>query len=145
MPQDAISLLTADHRAVERLFEQYQSASGEQKKTIAAQVVEALTVHALIEEQHFYSPARQADPGMVQHGAEEHQKMKQIFARMSALAPESELDSAVQELQQVVADHVEEEENELFPHVREAMGDRLEQMGQELEQAKRTVLQAAQQ
>jgi hemerythrin superfamily protein len=53
--QDAIDLLESDHREVEALFEEFESSeSQEGKRELAAQICEALTVHAEIEEEIFY-------------------------------------------------------------------------------------------
>ena len=47
--QDAITLLKADHRKVEELFEKYESARGK-KADIAKQICMELTIHTMIEE-----------------------------------------------------------------------------------------------
>jgi hypothetical protein len=45
--QDAVALLTADHRAVEQLFEQYQETSDQsQKSDLARQIGVELIVHS---------------------------------------------------------------------------------------------------
>jgi len=51
--QDAIALLTADHRKVEGLFEKYESARAK-KADIAKQICMELTIHTMIEEEIFY-------------------------------------------------------------------------------------------
>ena len=57
--QDAITLLKADHRKVEALFEKYESARG-RKAEIAHQICLELTVHTIIEEEIFYPACRAA-------------------------------------------------------------------------------------
>jgi hemerythrin superfamily protein len=53
--QDAIKLLTQDHREVEQLFEQFEKASKDEKKEqIARKICTELKVHAMIEEEIFY-------------------------------------------------------------------------------------------
>ena len=56
------------------------------------------------------------------------------------MGPEShEFGSTVQELMEGVEHHVQEEEGEMFPKVREVFDeDELEQLGQDLESAKGT-------
>ncbi len=52
---DAIAILKADHRLVEELFEQFEKASGgDRKKKLAVQICTELTAHAMIEEEIFY-------------------------------------------------------------------------------------------
>src|ERR1700722_10194082 len=53
--QDAIALLKADHRQVEKWFEQFESTrSDERKQKLAQQCCQALKVHTEIEEEIFY-------------------------------------------------------------------------------------------
>ena len=53
--KDAIALLKADHREVERYFEEFEKArSDDRKQELAAKICAALTVHATIEEEIFY-------------------------------------------------------------------------------------------
>ena len=52
--RDAISLLKEDHRAVEKLFKQFEKAKGEgRKKELALRICLELTVHTRIEEEIF--------------------------------------------------------------------------------------------
>ncbi len=53
--QDAIALLKEDHRAVEKLFEEFESAKGAgRKEKLARQICLELSVHTKIEEEIFY-------------------------------------------------------------------------------------------
>ena len=50
-PQDAIALLKADHRKVEGLFEDFEKASGsDRKQKLARQICLELKVHTILEE-----------------------------------------------------------------------------------------------
>ena len=64
-PDDAITMLTADHRQVRALFQQYADTSDPYLKQIIAEHVFAeLTLHMLLEETVFYpAVAEQADRG----------------------------------------------------------------------------------
>lgn len=56
---DAVALLKADHRLVENLIEKFEkSTRNENKQKIAQQICLELSVHAMIEEEIFYRPAR---------------------------------------------------------------------------------------
>lgn len=51
---DATHILTADHRAVEDLFEKYENSSGvDRKRKIADKICQELKIHSLIEEEIF--------------------------------------------------------------------------------------------
>jgi hemerythrin superfamily protein len=54
-PQDAIALLKADHRAVEELFEKFESTkSAAKQKALALEICTELVIHTMIEEEIFY-------------------------------------------------------------------------------------------
>ena len=57
--QDAISLLTADHRKVAELFNKYENTRG-RKAALAKQICMELTIHTIIEEEIFYPACREA-------------------------------------------------------------------------------------
>jgi hemerythrin superfamily protein len=77
---------------------------------------------------------------MVAEALEEHQEAKALLEELEELGPDShEFGSKLQELMEGVEHHVQEEEGEMFPKVRERFDEgQLEQLGQELESAKGT-------
>ena len=145
---NAIDLLKNDHRTVEELFRQYEGikdgTDDAAKEELVAQICDALTIHAQIEEQVFYPAARRVlqEQGqeLLNEAAVEHQTQKDIVARLE-MAPTSDplYDAGVQVLSEYVKHHVREEENELFPKVRAtdldlaALGRQLAKRKQELE------------
>jgi len=145
---DAISLLKADHKAVDQMFKEYEAlkTGGKAAKVrVAMQICDALTVHATIEEEIFYPAARLHGAevrDLVDEAAVEHQTLKDIIARLRA-APSSDplYDAGVKVLSEYVKHHVKEEENELFPKVRKsnadlvAIGERLAARKAELEKS----------
>jgi hemerythrin superfamily protein len=61
---DAVQMLEQDHRAVERLFDEFSSGDQARKEEVAQQIFQELDVHATIEEEVFYPALRsQADLG----------------------------------------------------------------------------------
>ena len=53
--QDALTLLKEDHRAVEKLFKEFENAKGDgRKEKLAREICFELTVHTTIEEEIFY-------------------------------------------------------------------------------------------
>jgi hemerythrin superfamily protein len=141
---DAIVLLKNDHKEVERLFKQFEKLGDEAhvtKRKLVDQIVEALSVHAAIEEMHFYPGVRKAVPEVeddVLEGLEEHHVVKWTLNELKDMDPGHErFDAKVTVLIESVRHHVEEEEGELFPKVREAMGRKpLQELGEVLERAK---------
>jgi hemerythrin superfamily protein len=128
---DAIVLLKDDHKAVERLFKQFEKlvrdeAAPSRKRTVVDEIIEALAVHAAIEEQHFYPAVRDRCEELddtVLEGLEEHHVVKWTLSELVDMDPSHErFDAKVTVLIESVRHHVEEEESEMFPLVREAMG-----------------------
>ncbi len=143
---DAIELLMGDHREVEQLFEMMnkarQSGDVDQQRYVAEHVVEDLSVHAVIEEGILYPAMRDALPDgdqLVEEALQEHQEAKELLTRIDGKDPQSDdARNAFDELVAAIRHHVEEEENELLPRLREALGqERLQQMGEQLEVARK--------
>jgi hemerythrin superfamily protein len=138
---DAISLLTQDHRTVDELFDRFEKTSDPgERGELVAKMVEELSIHAAIEEQELYPVMHRvfSDDDPVDEAEHEHAEAKAILAVLSQLDPHDEhFEPMVEELIGDVRHHVEEEENELFPKLQEAVSDEeLEELGQRLKQAK---------
>jgi len=141
---DAIEMLTDDHRRVDELFEEYESskdeAEDEAKQALVARICLELTVHATVEEQVFYPAAREAiDPersDMLDEAEVEHASVKDLIEQLSGMSPSDVLyDAKVKVLGEYVKHHVEEEEGEIFPAMRDSEID-LEALGSEIETRK---------
>jgi hemerythrin superfamily protein len=135
---NAIDLLIQQHREVQSLFEKYERATDNQERQqLFDQIADALAVHATIEEKVFYPAARK--PGtqdMLDQALQEHLEVKRLIAELLDLEPsEGEFDLKMSELLAIVHDHVQEEENDLFPDVKAQLGQRkLEAMGKEMQE-----------
>ncbi len=140
---DAIELLTRDHRAVEKLFTDFDRGDDATKRTAAEGIIRELSIHAAIEEEFFYPMVKKEVPeaaGMVDHGIEEHQEAKQVLAKLDEMIDKSHTKAyaeKMQRLEKLISDHVEEEEKELFPKVREGLTKtRLNEVGTLMNKAK---------
>ena len=144
---NALMLLKTDHKNVESLFSQFENLgergkNTRQKKQLVSKMIRELSIHATIEEQIFYPAVRhgikQAD-SLILEALEEHHHVKWSLSELDGMNAEDErFDAKVHVLIEMVRSHVKEEENELFPMVRQKM-DRalLDDMGTLLEKAKR--------
>ena len=131
--KDAIQLLTADHKEVKTLFQQYQKlvdaeADDADKEALAQKICTMLTVHATVEEELFYPAAREAlgedDEDLVDEAAVEHASAKDLIAQIEGSSPDEPLyDAKVKVLGEYIDHHVKEEEGEMFPKVRKAKVD----------------------
>jgi hemerythrin superfamily protein len=140
MDTDVIDLLSEDHRKVEELFEDYEStkdeADDEAKAALVATICLELTVHATVEEEIFYPAARGAleeeDADMLDEAEVEHASVKVLIADLADMQPSDPLyDAKVKVLSEYVKHHVQEEEGEIFPSVRESELD-LAALGEEI-------------
>jgi iron-sulfur cluster repair protein YtfE (RIC family) len=146
-PTDAIALLTADHREVSDLFEQFEKLTDRakvSKKKLADQICNALIVHTQIEEEIFYPAVREAideagdklDEAVVEHAA-----AKDLIQQIQEMDPDEDLyDAKVKVLSEEVEHHVEEEEKELFPMVKKAGKLDLAALGQEMASRKQELM-----
>jgi hemerythrin superfamily protein len=143
---DALSLLASDHREVERLFAEYEAASGdatERKREIALEVCRELTLHAAAEEQLFYPALRQAGAHhtLLERAHEEHVEAKAVIGDIqTALAEGRDPDWKVGQLIRAVRMHVQEEESELFAAARQC-GIDLTALGEQLQQRKQDMVE----
>jgi hemerythrin superfamily protein len=141
---DAITLLKNDHKAVSKLFREFERLGDrafKAKRDVVDRIIHELSVHAAIEEQLFYPTARKAAPDTEDHvleSLEEHHIVKWVLSELEDMDPEHErFDAKVTVLIENVRHHVEEEEGDWFPLVRKAMGRKaLAELGDKMEKAK---------
>ncbi len=121
----ALELLKRDHADVDLMFKQYEDAveagNNATKAAVAAGICDALTVHAMVEEEIFYPSVRRGHGetrDLIDEAAVEHQSLKDIIGRLQSTTLADPLyDAGVKVLSEYVKHHVKEEENELFPMV----------------------------
>ena len=143
---DAITLLRNDHKAVKGLFTRFEKLGDrahKQKRAIVDRIIEELSIHAAIEEQLFYPAVRECAPDALDHvleSLEEHHIVKWVLSELDGMAPDAErFDAKVTVLKENVLHHAEEEEQDMFPKVREAMGRKaLQELGAAMARAKAT-------
>lgn len=141
---DAITLLKDDHKTVERLFKQFEKAGEKayaEKRKLSERICTELSVHAAIEEQLFYPVIRGTVDGvedMTLEALEEHHIVKWVLSELDDLDPKDERFTAkMTVLMENVRHHVEEEEDDLFPKVRESIGRKdLADLGEAMQAAK---------
>ena len=142
---NALTLLKQDHGNVEELFHRFETAKADDVEELARVrdlVVEHLSRHAVVEEQVFY-PAIRARLGdenafAVLEGLEEHHAAKMMLSELEKLAPTHERFRAkFTVLVENVRHHVQEEEDDMFPLVRDAFTvEELNDMGEQMQNAK---------
>ncbi|WP_312204240.1 hemerythrin domain-containing protein [Brevundimonas sp.] len=112
---DAIELLKADHRRVEALVAEYESASDRRKAAIIREACTELTLHTLLEEEIFYPACRAADGEETEDALDEaqveHDCAKLLIIELLASSQDDPLQSArFKVLAEQIKHHVAEEE-----------------------------------
>jgi hemerythrin superfamily protein len=128
MSTDAIVLLKNDHKEVRKLFKQFQSAGEnevQRKGKIVKDIIEALTVHTYLENEVMYPEVRKLLPDLeddVLESYEEHHVADVLCAELHAMEPDDEhFVAKTTVLIENVSHHVEEEEQDWFPKVRDGL------------------------
>ncbi len=136
---DVFSLLSDDHRKVDTLFEEFEQTGAPE---VALEISRELTIHALLEEELVYPVlATKVDHQMADEGRAEHDQAKHLITQIEAgIGSGEDVSSLVRTLQEEVQHHVEEEENEIFPKMRETLPSVIESMGQEVLDRKQVLL-----
>ncbi len=145
-----LSLIEEDHREVEQLFEEFDSAKGRRLQTLFNQIYMEMTLHAHAEELSFYPAMREYEETakFIEEAEQEHNSVKILLEQMHSLKPgDAEFKTKMSHLKESMLHHIEEEEEEIFPVVTDCMDEaELEKLGQEFQAVKerwRADLQAA--
>ena len=145
--RDAVDVLLADHRTVDRLFDRFEALTDttdvEGKRALVREITRELSIHASIEEQHFYPAVREHLPqgdAVAQEGLDEHHGVQDLLLAIEDTDPaEPKYDERVTMLIREVRHHVIEEETEILPGLRQHVGEEvLLQLGERLREAKVT-------
>ena len=141
--QEAIALLKEDHRAVEKLFKDFESAKGEgRKEKLARQICLELSIHTKIEEEIFYPACDgKIEEDLLKEAFVEHDAAKLLMAEIEAGSGQTDdfFDAKVQVLSEQIEHHVKEEEDELFAQVRKTDLD-LKALGEQLAERKKELM-----
>lgn len=141
MSTDAIVVLKDDHKVIRSMFRDFRTAGPNattSKAKIVDRILEQLTVHTYIENECMYPEIRRLVPELtddVLESYEEHHVADMLVMELAALKPEAERFTAkTMVLIENVRHHIEEEETEWFPQVREGLSRKvLQEIGAEME------------
>ena len=149
-PADACSLLDADHRAVKKLFKEFEPLAESKAKTapakrrqLADQICLELRVHAQIEEEIFYPALRAAVKAedLLDEAEVEHASAKDLIAQIrDGDENDSKWCAKVIVLGEYIDHHVKEERNEIFVKARAARNLDLVAMRHELQARKEELM-----
>jgi hemerythrin-like domain-containing protein len=146
MSKDAIVLLREQHKEMRNLFKQFTKATKDSKagkstkaskERLAQQILEGLTVHTYLENECMYPQTRQLLPELeddVLESYEEHHVADVLCFELSTMSPDDErFDAKMTVLIEAVTHHMDEEEQDWFPKVREGLSrTQLRELGDQM-------------
>jgi len=145
--RDVIEILEHDHREVEEMFRELESLRGasseeqlKRRKTLADQVTIELVRHSVAEEVLVYPKVeKQVSEEEVEHARKEHAEAEETLQRMEKLdADDPGFDDELATLMGEIRHHIEDEEGEMFAHMRQAMDpEELRKLGSRVEAFKK--------
>lgn len=148
--KDACDLLDMDHRAVRKMFKEYEELTGSKARSAAARkmdlarrICHELTAHAQVEEEIFYPALREAikDTDLLAEAEVEHQSARELIEQIESMDEADEMfDAKVKVLGEYVDHHVKEERSEIFPKARAARRLDLVAMRDELQARKEELM-----
>ena len=144
---DPVQMLKDDHQKVKQLFQQFKQTNDQnQQQQIADQVLTELDVHASLEEEIFYPALRQKAGGgedrqMLEEAYQEHAQAKTLIQQLRGMqASDPQFATLMQQLQQDVEHHVQEEETEMLPKAEQELSDQMDRLAQEMQARKQQLM-----
>ena len=145
--RDVIEVLEHDHREVEEMFTELESLRGatseEQKarrKAVTEQVTIELVRHSVAEEVLVYPEVdRKVSAEEAEHAREEHAEAEETLQRLEKLdADDPAFDDELATLMAEIRHHIEDEEGEMFAHMRQVIdAEELRKLGARVEAFKK--------
>jgi hemerythrin superfamily protein len=142
MSTDAIVVLKEDHKNVKRLFKRFQGAQdgpADIKAEIVKEILAELTVHTYLENEVMYPEVRRLLPALendILESYEEHHVADVLCMELATMdASDEHFDAKVTVLVENVTHHIDEEEHDWFPKVRDGLGRRqLQEIGARMQE-----------
>ena len=145
--RDVIEVLEHDHREVEQMFSELESLRGAstddantRRKALTEQVTVELVRHSVAEEVLVYPKVEdKVSAEEAEHARKEHAEAEETLQRLEKLAPDDPaFDDRLATLMVEIRHHIEDEEGEMFVHMRQVIdADDLRKLGARVEAFKK--------
>jgi hypothetical protein len=128
--RDVIEILEHDHREVEQMFAELESLRGasteddtSRRKAVTEQVTIELVRHSVAEEVLVYPEVeKKVSAQEAEHAREEHAEAEETLQRLEKLdADDPAFDDELATLMGEIRHHIEDEEGEMFAHMRQVI------------------------
>jgi hemerythrin superfamily protein len=135
---DVFTMLETDHRSVESLLDELaESEQGREREALVVVLTQALQLHMRFEEAEIYPLLGKVDGEMAEEAEIEHGLARDGLSKMTELVAAPGFGAAVEMVKAGISHHVEEEEHDAFPKLRESCDDAtLQQLARTLVQRK---------
>jgi hemerythrin superfamily protein len=144
---DVIEILERDHREVEQMFSELETLRGastdeakSRRKALTDQVTIELVRHSVAEEVLVYPQVEdKVSAEEAEHAREEHAEAEETLHRLEKLdADDPAFDDELATLMAEIRHHIEDEEGQMFAHMRQAIdADELRKLGGRVEAFKK--------
>ena len=123
MDADLLNTLESQHRDAEDLLAQLKNASeASEQQPLVDQLVSAMEEHMAIEEAQVYPELEQIDGELAEEANVEHGLAREGLSKLQSMIGQPGFGATVEMVKAGISHHVEEEENEAFPKLRETLG-----------------------
>lgn len=144
---NAIDMLKTDHKQIRQIFARFAALDEKDhngQREVVGELVKTLKNHAIVEEDHFYPAVADAkgEPAeRMDAASEEHDHMDKMVDELAEMSP---TDAGYRErffkLRDELTTHMREEEREVFPAAKSALGaGKLNHLGEVISQEKREI------
>lgn len=127
MSTDAIVVLKDEHKEIRKQFRMFENATAPAEQgRIVNRILELLTIHTYIENEVMYPEVRKLLPDLdddILESYEEHHVADVLCMELATMKPSDEhFEAKTTVLIENVSHHMDEEEREWFPKVRDGLG-----------------------
>lgn len=144
---NALAVLKRDHELVSSYFDKLEALPAQADMTatgegLFAQLKYEFETHATVEERLFYPSLEKTDAArqLVAKALSQHQVVKQLLSELSMTPMNAAWRIKLTQLKQKVQEHVDMEENQIFPIARSLLSEQqLDALGVRIESEKETV------
>jgi hemerythrin superfamily protein len=141
--KDLIDDILEDHREVEEIFREIDKSDDlDTRRALVEHVITELVRHSVAEEEYLYPTARKVLPDgdkLADHELKEHAEAEETMKKIEKIdTKEPEFDELVGKLMEEIHHHVEDEEKDLLPKLRDACdAAELIKLGEKFQNAKK--------
>jgi hemerythrin superfamily protein len=137
---DALQILRDDHRRIKDVFRRFDEAKDNRtRKDVIEAAIAELVNHTETEEEIFYPAMQRLGMGdLVDRAEAEHEAAEQAISELQVMsANDGQLEAKFRVLVEIVTHHMTEEESQIFPRAAEEGYEKLELIGDEIQEMRR--------